>query len=253
VPIDPYRRPAIRHEALDLVVGHRPFGRPAERDPVVVEQHDQPAQAEMAGERRRLVADPFHQVAVAGQHAGAVVDDLVAVAGVEQALGKRHADGGGETLPERASRGLDAESVAVLGVPRRARAELAEAPQLVERHVRVVGQVEQRVEQPRAVPSGEHEAVAIGPVGGPGIERKMPREQHGRDVRLAHRQIRMARVGPLDRVHRERRDRIRHFLVRGQAWPSPKVPRPIAHPLRPAGPTTDALHGERQPRRPITR
>ena len=82
-----------RLEALDLVVGDGQAGRAVDRNLIVVEQHDQAAELEMAGERDRFVADALHQAAVARHAIGVVVDDIVAVAGVEQPLGERHADG----------------------------------------------------------------------------------------------------------------------------------------------------------------
>ena len=63
---------------------------------------------EMAGERDRLLADAFHQVAVGGEHVGRVIDDVVAELGREMPLGDRHADGIAEALAERAGGGLDA-------------------------------------------------------------------------------------------------------------------------------------------------
>ena len=54
--------------------------------------------------------------------------------------------------------------VAVLGVARGARAPLAELPEVVELEP-VPGEVEHRVEQHRRVAGGEHEPVAVGPVG----------------------------------------------------------------------------------------
>src|ERR1051326_1594478 len=46
----------------------------------------------------------------------------------------------------------------------RARAPLAELLQLVERHLRIAGQMEQRVEEHGGVAGGEDEAVAVRPV-----------------------------------------------------------------------------------------
>jgi hypothetical protein len=89
----------------------------------------------------------------------------------EQALGHREADGVGESLAERARGGLDARRDADFGMARRLRVELAEAAQLLERQV-VAGEVQQRVLQHRAVPVGEHEAVAIGPGGFAGLWRR---------------------------------------------------------------------------------
>ena len=126
VAVDARGVPVRCLEALDLIVGDGEAGRAVDGDLIVVEQHDEAAELEMAGERDRLVADALHQAAVAGHAIGEVVDDLVAIAAIEQPLGKRHADGVAETLAERAGRGLDAGRVAVFGVARRARAELAE-------------------------------------------------------------------------------------------------------------------------------
>ena len=102
------RRPAGRLEALHLVdrIGQRQ--RAVDGDAVVVEQHDQLVELEVAGERDRLLADAFHQVAVGGEHVGAVIDDLAAEHGGEMPLGDRHADRVGEALAERPGRGLDA-------------------------------------------------------------------------------------------------------------------------------------------------
>ena len=90
----------------------------------------------MAGERDRLVADPLHQAAVAAEHIGVVVDELVAELGAEMPLGERHADRIADALAERPGRRLDAGGEAALGMAGGAAAELAEALQLVERHVR---------------------------------------------------------------------------------------------------------------------
>ena len=46
-------------------------------------------QLEVAGERDRLLADAFHQVAVGADDEGVVIDDVVAELGREHALGER--------------------------------------------------------------------------------------------------------------------------------------------------------------------
>ena len=91
--IDPCHMPMRRGEALELIVGHRQVGRAVDGDLIVVEQHDQAAELEMTGERDRLLADAFHEAAVAGDHVSMVVDDLIAIAAIEETLGERHADG----------------------------------------------------------------------------------------------------------------------------------------------------------------
>jgi hypothetical protein len=101
----------------------------------------------MAGERSSLGADAFHQVAVARQDVGAMIDDrLVAVVDrAEVRLGHRHPDRVREALAERAGRGLDAGRVMVLRVSGRAAAQLPERAQIVQRQI-VPGEMEQRVE-----------------------------------------------------------------------------------------------------------
>ena len=82
----------------------------------------------MAGKVDRLVADALHQAAVAGDDVGVVVDEVVAEAGIQHALGERHADGVGEPLPERPGGGLDRPAHGrTSGWPAVRDAELAEA------------------------------------------------------------------------------------------------------------------------------
>ena len=75
---------------------------------VVVVDVDEPAQPEVAGERRRLVADALHEVAVAADHEGVVVDEVGAEARPQPALGDAHAHAVAEPLAERAGGDLDA-------------------------------------------------------------------------------------------------------------------------------------------------
>ena len=81
----------------------------------------------MTGERGRLVADPFHHVAVARDDVSVVIDDLFAELGRQHPLGERHADRIADPLPKRPGRGLDAGRVPPLGMPGGPAAELAEA------------------------------------------------------------------------------------------------------------------------------
>ena len=104
---------------------------------------------------------------------------------------------------------------AVLGMAGRERAELAEALDLLDRHLRIAEEIKQRIEQHRAVAGGEHEAVAVGPGRIGGIEFEKLAEQHGRDIGRAHRQAGMPGLGLLDGVHRQRADGVRHAIVLG--------------------------------------
>ena len=107
--------------------------------------------------------------------------------------------------------------MAVLRMPGRERAELAEALDLLDGHRLVAEEMQQRIEQHRAVAGREHEAVAVGPARIGRIEFQEAREQHGRDVGRAHRQAGMAGFRLLDRVHGERADGVGHAIVLARA------------------------------------
>ena len=211
--VDQLRLPARRLEALHLVDGIGERGRAVDRDAVVVIEHDQLVELPVPGQGDRLLRHALHQVAVGDEHEGVMVDDLLAELGGEHLLRERHADGSGNSLAERAGGGLDALGVEVLGMSRRQRSELAEMLELVQRHVGIAGQVQQRIEQHRAVAGREHEAVAIRPGRIGGVEFQKLREQDGRDVGGAHRQAGVAGLCLFHGVHRKATDRIGHTGV----------------------------------------
>jgi transketolase N-terminal domain/subunit len=174
-----------------------------------------PAEAEVAGKRGGLVLDALLHVAVGRDHVRVVIDDVVArlvEAGGEHALGERDPDGGGDALAERPGRRLDPGQVAVLGVAGGRRAELAEVLQVVERDA-VAAEEQRAVEQHRRVPGAEDEPVAVGPVR---VRRGVL--HHSRVERVGqrrerHRRARVAGVGLLHAVHRERADRVDAELI----------------------------------------
>jgi hypothetical protein len=158
----------------------------------------------------RLLADAFHQAAVAGQHIGVVIDEIVAELGVELALGDGHADGVGDALAERAGGGLDAGGVAIFGVAGGLRAELAEILDLVDRHVLVAesDRAANRAASSRGRPTARS---GRGPASsGRRIELHDLGEQHRGDVGRAHRQAGMAGIGLLDRIHGQGADGVGH-------------------------------------------
>ena len=74
--------PAVRLEALALVLGReRERRRAVDRDVVVVVDVDEPAEPEVAGDRRGLLGDALHHVAVGADRVDPRVDDLVVRAG----------------------------------------------------------------------------------------------------------------------------------------------------------------------------
>ena len=132
-------------------------------------------------------------------------------AALEKGLGDRHAGGVGDALAERAGRGLDAAARVVFGMALAVRAEFAEALDLVEGDLRVAAEVEQRVEQHRAVAVRLHEAVAVEPERILGVELQVPGEQRRGDVGGAERRAGM----PLARLARSR-----PWTGSGSHWPS---------------------------------
>ena len=168
----------------------------------------------MTGERDRFLAQALHEAAVADNAIGAMVDDRIAMAAVEEPLGKRHADRIAESLGKRAGGGFDAGRMAMFRVARSPRVKLAEVLDLLELHLRIAGEIEQRVEQHRAVAGREHEAVAVRPIGMGRVELQEAREQHGGHVGHAHRHAGVAGIGLLHGVHGERPDGVGHVAMR---------------------------------------
>ncbi len=214
--VDRQHVPAVGLEALvDVLAVEAQRRRAVERDVVVVVEVDEATEPELPGERRGLRRDALHQVAVGDDRVRAVVHDLRAVALAQVLLGHRHADAVGEALAERAGRDLDAGRhvhAVALGVAGRDRSPLAEVLDLVERQV-VAREVQDGVQEHRSVAGAEHEAVAIGPrrvrrvVGHDATEEEVRRRRHG------HRQAGVPGVGLLDRIHRQRADRVDAELV----------------------------------------
>ena len=197
--------PAVRGEATADVVGVRQLGAAVDRDPVVVVHADQAAEPEVAGERRRFVADALHEAAVAGDDVGVVIDELAAEAFAQHALGDGHADGVAEALAEWPGGDLDARGVAGLGVARGARVVGAERLDVGELQA-VAGQVEHRVLEDRGVAVGQDEAVPIGPLG---VVRVVLEDAAVEDVGERgerHRRALVAALGPQRRVHGETTD-----------------------------------------------
>ncbi len=205
--VDVLHVPARGRNAGRLVRGIGQRDIAVDGDAVVVEEQDQARQLLHPRKRDGLLADPLHQAAVAGHDVGVVVDDLRPPVRAQRFLGDGEPHGIADALSQRAGRRFDPGSMAVLGVPSGARAPLAKIPDLVERHVRVAGQVHQGIEQHRPVPRRQDEPVAVGPVRGGWIEPQVPVVQDGRHVGHADRHPRMARVRGGHGIERQGADR----------------------------------------------
>ena len=145
----------------------------------------------------------FHQAAVAQEHIGVVVDDVVPgaveLAG-QGALGDGEADGIGGALPQRAGGGLDARRIAVFRMPGGLGVQLAEVGQLFNWQI-VAGQVQQGVQQHRTVPVRQHETVAVRPFRIGRVVAQVIVPQHLGNVSHAHGRAWMTGVGFLDGIH----------------------------------------------------
>ena len=132
----------------------------------------------MAGQRRCFRRHALHQAAITTNGINVVVEDLEArpvVLTCQPLLRDRHANACGDSLSQWTCRGLDARHPVVLGVTGRLAVELAEPPDVIERH-RLLSQrfiagvhcpcaaeMERRPEQHRSMAVGQYEAITIGP------------------------------------------------------------------------------------------
>ena len=127
--LDVLHVPVVRLEPRLDILREREVGTAVDRYFVVVVEKDELAETEVPGERCRLVADAFHQVAVRADAVGVMVDHLESrpvELSAEELLGHGETHRIREALAERAGRGLDPGGVAVFGMAGGPRVELAE-------------------------------------------------------------------------------------------------------------------------------
>src|SRR5450830_787131 len=197
--------PVVGFETLRGVVGEPAFDFAVDGDAVVVIEGDQLAQVQGTGQGSDFVGNAFHHAAITEEHIGVVVDDVVAGT-VElrrqDFFRQGEAHGVGQALAERTGGGFHARGVAVFRVTWSAAVQLTEVLQVVDRQV-VAGQVQQRVDQHRAMAVGQHEAVTVG-------ERRVARvvlqvitPQYFGNIRHTHGGTGMAAVGFLHGIHAE--------------------------------------------------
>jgi hypothetical protein len=131
---------------------------------------------------------------------------------LEMLRSHRHANGVADALAEGAGRRLDAGRQAVLRMAGRSTAELTELLDVVEAEV-VAGEIEEAVEEHRAVAGRQHEAIAPEPLR---ILRIVAHEARVEQVscgRHTHRQSAVAGIGLLDGVDSEHANRVDAGLV----------------------------------------
>ena len=162
--------PAVGLVTLEDVLGEGDLGLTLDLDVVGVEDHGQVAELLVAGERAGLGGDAFLDVAFAADDPHLVVERRGALGGVriEQAaliaLAVGEADGGGQTLAQRAGGHLDARGQADLGMARGTGVlAAAEVLDVVQGHA-VAGEVQLHVLGQRGMAAGEDEAITAGPL-----------------------------------------------------------------------------------------
>src|SRR5690606_11509464 len=116
VAVDGNGVPSEGRESTRHVVREGDVGGTIDGDLVVVVEVYEATEAEVAGDRRRLRADPLHEVPVGYEPVGVMIDEVDAEPGTQVRLGDRHSHPGAESLPEWPGGHLDAQVVVDLGV-----------------------------------------------------------------------------------------------------------------------------------------
>jgi hypothetical protein len=124
----------------------------------------------------------------------AVAHDAVdAGGGAGEPQAERHPERDRESLAERAGGRLDPGQRRAIGMPLEPRAELAEREQL--RLRQEAGRGHHSIEGRHAVALGEHDPVAVGPVGASGIDPQAAHEEGRQDVDDRERAARVPGAG----------------------------------------------------------
>ena len=203
--------PAVGLIALQHVLGEGHGGVAVDGDVVVVVEGNQLAQAQVAGQGSGLAAHTLLVAAITHDHVGVVINQLAAglvKLGGQVRFGDSQAHGVGNALAEGSGGDLNSWGFEGFRVTRGAAAPLAELLDVFDGHRVVAGEVQQRVKQHAAVASREHEAVAVEPLGVPGVvlEHLVPQGERHRCT--AHGQPRVTGIRFIDRVDRQEADAV---------------------------------------------
>ena len=129
------------------ILSERKVGTALDGNRIAVIKHDQLREPQRTRQRKRFGGNTLHHAAVAAQCKSVMIDDRISRL-VEHRrkmrLGHRHADSHSHACAQRSRRRLDADRVAVLGMPRRQGTVLPEIFQVVHRQA-VTEKMEQRI------------------------------------------------------------------------------------------------------------
>ena len=207
--------PAVRLKTQGHIFREGQTGLAAQRDVVMVIKANESSQLEVAGERSRLCRDPFHEIPVARQDIGIVIDDFIIRAiepGGEKAFGNGHTHAIGKPLAQGSGGALYAGGMSVFRVPGSPALPLAELLEFFDGQ-RIAGEVEESIEESGAMAGREHETVAIRPsrILGMMFQEFCPEKvSHGRGP---HGHSRVAGVSFLDHIHGQHADGVDTKLI----------------------------------------
>ena len=179
--------PAGRTVPRKNILAGREISAAVDGDVVVIPQHIELAELEVTGKTDGFVIDAFHQTTVASDHPGAVVDQIVTEMRVELAFCNRHTHCHCNALPQRAGGAFDPVEQEVLRVASTGAAKLPEIADVIHRRRGITTEVEQRVNQHRAMARAQHETIAIMPFGRRRVEFEIFRPKDGRNIGHPHR------------------------------------------------------------------
>ena len=143
--------PTSSFKAFDLVCFVSHIERAIDCDIVIVPEHDQLVELHVTCKRNRFLADAFHEAAIASDHPGVVVDNIITEFCIQMTLSDRHTDSRCDTLTEWAGCCLYAFSHEVLRMARSSRAKLAEVFNIAQRNALISCQIQERVDEHGAV------------------------------------------------------------------------------------------------------
>ncbi len=209
--------PVVGAEAEGDVVAVGDVVVALDADVVVVVEPDEVVEAQVTGEGGGLMGDAFLQIAVGDNGVDLVVADFKVVRVVNGGvvlLADGEADGVAGARAQGPGGDLDALGVERLGMAGGLAVELAEALDLLHRDGGKSGEVEEAVDEHRAVARGEDEAVAIRPLRIRRVNFEELRPEDGGEFGAAHRQAGVARLRGLDGVEGQDADRVRREGLR---------------------------------------
>mmetsp|Transcript_70975 Transcript_70975/g.161223 ORF Transcript_70975/g.161223 Transcript_70975/m.161223 type:complete len:327 (+) Transcript_70975:448-1428(+) len=208
--------PAVRLVALANVLSEGKLGVAVNGDAVVIVEGYELAEAQVASVSAGLVRDALLHAAVAENAVGVVVDQghpRLVVHGRQVRLCCCQTHGIRDSHAEWARGHFDARSLKILWVARGLGAPLAELLDVINGNAVVTSEVKQGVLQHAAMAGGEHETVAVHPVGVLRVEVHFLREEHVADGCLAHRGPRVPAVCLVHGVHGEETNRVHAVCV----------------------------------------